>query len=38
MPDLTGPPENNGCPDPDSDGDGVVNRLDKCPRKPGPER
>ena len=29
--------ENNGCPDKDSDGDGVVDRLDKCPDKAGPK-
>jgi len=30
-PALPGTVENDGCPDIDSDGDGLVDRLDKCP-------
>jgi outer membrane protein OmpA-like peptidoglycan-associated protein len=30
------PEANQGCPDPDSDGDTVVDRLDNCPIEPGP--
>ena len=26
-----GPVENGGCPDTDRDGDGIIDRLDKCP-------
>ena len=28
---MSGPAANKGCPDRDADGDGVVDRLDKCP-------
>ena len=28
--------DNDGCPDKDTDGDGVVDRKDKCPDKAGP--
>jgi OOP family OmpA-OmpF porin len=31
-----GPPENGGCPDKDTDKDGIVDRLDKCPEEAGP--
>src|SRR5215468_4825416 len=31
---AAGPPENHGCPDHDTDGDGVVDRLDECPEIP----
>jgi len=31
---AAGPPENKGCPDKDSDGDGVVDREDECPDVP----
>jgi len=34
-PDKKGPPENNGCPYSDSDGDGVVDKEDRCPLTPG---
>src|SRR5262249_38281656 len=33
-PHAAGPPENHGCPDKDTDGDGVVDRLDECPEIP----
>lgn len=33
-PNAAGPPENHGCPDTDSDGDGVIDRLDDCPDIP----
>ena len=32
---MPGPKENQGCPDVDTDGDGIVDRLDKCPLVPG---
>jgi OmpA-OmpF porin, OOP family len=31
-PQVPGPVENHGCPDQDTDNDGVVDRLDDCPR------
>jgi OOP family OmpA-OmpF porin len=34
-PTEAGPADNNGCPDPDTDGDGVVDRLDQCPTEKG---
>jgi OOP family OmpA-OmpF porin len=34
-PNEPGPPETNGCPDPDRDGDGVPDRVDNCPDEPG---
>jgi outer membrane protein OmpA-like peptidoglycan-associated protein len=33
---VAGPTGNGGCPDVDSDGDGVVDRLDKCANEVGP--
>ena len=36
MSERGGSRENNGCPDKDGDGDGVVDRVDKCPDKAGP--
>jgi outer membrane protein OmpA-like peptidoglycan-associated protein len=33
-PDPAGSPANDGCPDVDSDGDGIVDRVDKCPFDP----
>jgi OmpA-OmpF porin, OOP family len=33
-PNLAGPLENHGCPDEDSDGDGIVDREDACPDRP----
>lgn len=35
-PNVPGPVANQGCPDTDRDGDGVVDRLDNCPDEPGP--
>jgi outer membrane protein OmpA-like peptidoglycan-associated protein len=32
---VKGPPENEGCPDTDRDGDGIPDRLDACPDQPG---
>ena len=34
--DLDGFQDEDGCPDPDNDGDGIVDRLDACPNDPGP--
>ena len=34
---MSGQPWFSGGPDKDSDGDGVVDRLDKCPTQPGPK-
>jgi hypothetical protein len=36
-PAQAGPTENGGCPDIDTDSDGVVDRLDKCPSEIGPQ-
>ena len=33
-PNEAGPKENDGCPDKDGDGDGIIDRLDKCPTEP----
>ena len=35
-PDTPGPSDNNGCPWPDTDDDGVPDHVDDCPRTPGP--
>jgi len=35
-PDVAGPAENNGCPWPDADGDGVLDKDDNCPNIAGP--
>src|SRR5690606_33641974 len=32
---VAGPKENNGCPWPDTDGDGVLDKDDKCPEVKG---
>jgi outer membrane protein OmpA-like peptidoglycan-associated protein len=29
--------DDNGCPDPDNDGDGLLDADDRCPLKPGPK-
>jgi len=34
-PNKKGPAANGGCPDVDTDGDGVVDRLDNCPKVKG---
>ncbi|HNK47092.1 MAG TPA: OmpA family protein, partial [Pseudomonadota bacterium] len=34
-PEEKGPAENNGCPERDTDRDGIVDRLDDCPTLPG---
>ena len=31
-----GPKENNGCPWPDTDGDGLIDKDDECPNLAGP--
>ena len=33
---MAGPVENNGCPWPDTDGDGVIDKDDACPTVAGP--
>jgi outer membrane protein OmpA-like peptidoglycan-associated protein len=33
---VAGPIENKGCPWPDSDGDGILDKNDDCPQLPGP--
>jgi outer membrane protein OmpA-like peptidoglycan-associated protein len=33
---VAGPVENNGCPWPDTDGDGVIDKDDACPTVAGP--
>ena len=33
---MAGPEENRGCPWPDTDGDGLLDKDDKCPYNPGP--
>jgi len=35
--DVAGPKENNGCPWPDTDGDGLTDNLDNCPNVAGPK-
>ena len=30
----TGFQDEDGCPDPDNDGDGIPDKLDKCPNEP----
>jgi len=35
-PKVAGPLANKGCPWPDTDGDGVVDKDDLCPKVPGP--
>jgi len=35
-PEEAGEVDNNGCPWPDTDGDGVLNNDDTCPEEPGP--
>ena len=37
-PDKAGPVEFNGCPVPDSDGDGLNDKEDKCPHEKGSTR
>ena len=34
-PEIKGPAENKGCPYSDTDGDGVVDKEDRCPLTPG---
>jgi outer membrane protein OmpA-like peptidoglycan-associated protein len=36
-PDVAGPKENNGCPWPDTDGDGILDKNDECPTLKGPK-